>query len=323
MRARADTSRYPCDMHCHTTRSDGHDMPAELLRKAAKLGMAALAITDHDITPPLEIEGKDPVGFAEKLGLELILGYEFSCDTMVDDVHICGYLMQWDHPDVQAEVDAAAKSKSNAYRRLCGLLTEQGMPIDWETDILTHTDGSGRTAGRLPEEVQRKHIFEAMAVRGYTETWSDAKLLVRGNPELNCPRQKIGPLETINLIHRCGGIAVLAHPYLIDEKIAAPDRPGTRHEYILRLIDSGLDGIEARYTYNKTSYKGNMIPEAIEEEVRKLYGDKVDFLSGGSDYHGDAGKFRDPRTPDDRIRRLGERGLTIDEFNGIFHSKKE
>ena len=43
-------------------------------------------------------------------------------------------------------------------------------------------------------------------------------MLVRDNPELNVPRRKIDPCEAIALIHRCGGIAILAHPYLIDER---------------------------------------------------------------------------------------------------------
>ena len=28
-------SRYPCDLHCHTTRSDGNDTPQELIDNAA------------------------------------------------------------------------------------------------------------------------------------------------------------------------------------------------------------------------------------------------------------------------------------------------
>ena len=36
------------DLHTHTTASDGTDAPAELARKAARLGLAAVAITDHD-----------------------------------------------------------------------------------------------------------------------------------------------------------------------------------------------------------------------------------------------------------------------------------
>ena len=309
--------RYPCDLHCHTVRSDGNDTPLELIDNTVRLGMHAVGITDHDIGPPLKLDlddGRevDPVEFAAERGLTLVLGYEFSCDTWVDDVHICGYGLDWRHPDLAAEVEAAKRSKSDAYRQLCDLLTEAGMEISWEKDILTYPTGDDQTGTRKPGEVQRKHIFEAIARKGYTPTWSDAKLMVRDDPKLNARRRKIGSNEAVDLIHRCGGIAVLAHPFLIDETVRVNGKEElSREDYIERLIAAGLDGIEASYTYDKTSYKGSLSPEQIEAEVRRTYGDRLAFISGGSDYHADHKKgAKDPRS-------VGERGISIEEFSSI------
>jgi 3',5'-nucleoside bisphosphate phosphatase len=308
-------ARYPCDLHCHTVRSDGNDTPKELLDQAVRIGMHAVAITDHDIAPPLTLDtgdgrNVDSVEYAATHGLRLILGYEFSCDTWVDDVHICGYGLDWRHPDLAAEVGSAKRSKSDAYRRLCDLLTQSGMPLDWEEDVLTCRAGDGRTVTRDPEEVQRKHVFEAMARRGYTPTWSDGKLLVRDNPELNIRRRKIGSVEAVDLIHRCGGTAVLAHPFLIDERVKVDGQEElSRGDYIERLIAAGLDGIEASYTYDKTSYKGSLTPERIEAEIRRAYGGRVGFISGGSDYHADDKKgVKNPRC-------LGERGISVEALD--------
>lgn len=305
------TARYPCDMHCHTVRSDGNDTPQELIDTAAGAGLHALGITDHDITPPVVLPLADgaevpSVDYAAARGVRLVLGYEFSCDTWVDDVHICGYGLDWAHADLGAEVQAAARSKTRAYEELCERLTERGMPLDWEADIL-------RPAGRAPADVQRKHIFEAMAAKGYAATWSDAKILVRDNPDLNVPRRKIDPAEAIALIHRCGGFAVLAHPHLIDAEVEVPGRARrTRAEYIDGLIGAGLDGIEVRYSYDKTTYKGTATPDEIEAEVRAAYGHRLAILSGGSDYHADHKKGAK------RVRVLGERGLTVSEFEEAF-----
>lgn len=318
MTSQTPAGRYPCDMHCHTVRSDGNDTPRELIDNAAQLGLYALGITDHDIGPPLRLpldEGGevDTVAYAAERGLRLALGYEFSCDTLVDDVHICGYNLDWNHPDLLAEVEAARHSKADAYEELCHRLTAMGMIVDWEADVLCHVGPDGRQAVRDPEAVQRKHIFEAMAARGHAKTWSEAKILVRDNPELNVPRRKIDPCEAIALIHRCGGIAILAHPYLIDETVAVRDRPKrTRAQYIGTLIDAGLDGIEVRYTYDKTTYKGRLTPEQIESEVRRDYAGRVRFFSGGSDYHADHKKGSK------QVRHLGERGLTVEEFTAVF-----
>ena len=49
---------------------------------------------------------------------------------------------------------------------------------------------------------------------------------------------------------------ILAHPYLIAEPVNWQGKPITRKAYIDELIDAGLDGIEVRYTYDKTSYRG-------------------------------------------------------------------
>jgi predicted metal-dependent phosphoesterase TrpH len=195
------------------------------------------------------------------------------------------------------------------------------MPLDWEQDVLCYTTGDGLPARRDPDDVQRKHIFEAMAARGHAATWSAAKLMVRDNRELNVSRRKIDPREAIELIHRCGGVAVLAHPYLIDEEVTAPRRPVlSRAQYIEGLLVAGLDGIEASYTYDKTTYKGSLAPEEIAARVRRDYAGRVRFFSGGSDYHADHKKGAKT------VRYLGERGLSVEEFQaalgGSFQGKE-
>ncbi|MDZ7837821.1 MAG: hypothetical protein U5N58_07635 [Actinomycetota bacterium] len=96
----------------------------------------------------------------------------------------------------------------------------------------------------FPEEVQRKHIFETMAQKGYAQSWSQAKLMVRDNPGLNVKRKKPSPLEAIDIIKSCRGIAVLAHPYLIDGQVDSEVLGKvSRGQYIDKLIDAGLDGM--------------------------------------------------------------------------------
>ena len=280
--------------------------------------MKAIGIVDHDIVPPetLALDGGEIVtiqDYSYKKGLIVVPGYEFSCDTFVDDVHICGYMMDWSDPEIAAEMDLCEKSKTDAYEELCHRLCEIGMPLDWEKDVLNYTFPDGRKASRKPEEVQRKHIFEAIAAKGYTSSWSDAKILVRDNPKLNVRRRKIDPRAAISMIHKCGGIAILAHPYLIDEALETADGAKmTREEYVSELIASGLDGIEASYTYDKTSYKGTKTPEQIEEEVRLKYEDLLCYISGGSDYHADHKKNSK------KTRQIGERGISVEEFNLMF-----
>lgn len=303
-------ARYPCDLHCHTTRSDGNDSPRELIDHAASAGLAVLAITDHDTLPPetiaVDATEMPAVDYARQRGVQLVPGCEFSCDTWVDDVHLCGYRLDWHHPAVVAEVQAAERSKSRAYEELCALLTARGLPVDWDRDILSYTLPDGTPARRRPDNVQRKHVFEVMAAKGYTATWSAAKILVQDDPGLNVRRRKIDPIAAIELIHACGGLAILAHPYLIEETVSRPGGAAmSRAAYIDRLIAAGLDGMEASYPYDKTSYQGAMTPEEIEAEVRRLYAGRLRIISGGSDYHADHKKGAK------KCRALGERGISL------------
>ena len=309
-------SKFECDLHCHTNRSDGNDTPKILIDRAVSLGMRAIAITDHDVAPPDIITVNDQAlnirSYAQQQGLNIVLGCEFSTDTYVSDVHIIGYELDWNDSAFKKEMEKAKKSKSEAYKRLTELLTANGLPIDYENEILRYTDQDGQEHHRKPEDVEKKFIFEKMAEKGYTSNWGEAKIMVTDSPELNIRREKIDPLWTIELIHQCGGIAVLAHPYLIDSNVKPQSLAEmTRSQYINRLIENGLDGIEARYTYNKTSYKGTKSIDQIEKEVKNLYGDRL-FISGGSDYH--AGGKKGIKNP----REIGEAGIDYINFKKIF-----
>ena len=97
------------------------------------------------------------------------------------------------------------------------------------------------------------------------------------------------------------------NPYLIDETISWQGAETGRWTLLDSLITAGLDGMEVRYTYDKTICKDKRPREEIWNEVRERIADRV-FASGGSDYHNDAKKgAKNPR-------ELGECGLTMEEF---------
>ena len=160
------------------------------------------------------------------------------------------------------------------------------------------------------DQVQKKMIFELIARKGYQKDWSAAKLMVKNTPAYQILREKPDPVEVIRQVHRCGGIAIMAHPYLVNEPVLLPAGRMDRAAYIDRLIAAGLDGIEACYPYATTSYGGNLTQDQIEREVRERYTDRVAVISGGSDYHADFKKGVDPA----KARNIGECGITMEYF---------
>ena len=300
-------ANFPVDLHSHSNRSDGADTPQELIDHAVAAGVKILAITDHDIRPPKNIlldDGTsiDAVEYASSKNLILLRGIEVSCETTAEDCHIVCLGCNWDDPWFDSLEQSVVASKLDSYKELVRRLTEDGMPISWE-EVL---DNQGHPV--TEDHVQKKMIFELMGKKGFTRDWSEAKLLIKNTPRYHIDRQKPDPLDVIREAHRTGGIAIMAHPYLVNEPVCLPSGTMSRGEYIDRLIEAGLDGIEASYTYAKTSYGGTLTPEEIEAEVRKLYTGRVSIISGGSDYHADARKGAK------KIRETGECGITWEYF---------
>lgn len=298
---------YIVDLHSHTTRSDGGDTPQEFISNAAALGMKVIVFTDHDVLPPDQIEVNgvmvDPVLYARKKGMKLIPGIEFSCETQVEDVHIVVLGCDYSNPKIIEMYQKIVKSKIFSYQKLLDILADNGYDITWD-EVLNYDD-----IPRKAEDVQKKIIFNLMAEKGYTKTWSEAKLLIRNNPDFSVKREKPEPAEIINIAHESGGIAILAHPYLIDETVTTNEGAMSRADYIDKLIDLGLDGIEACYTYDKTTYNGPYTKAEIIAKIKSDYQDRVKIISGGSDYHADYKKT------DKNVRNIGECGVTLEYFN--------
>lgn len=293
-----DTPKYLCDLHVHTKNSDGNDTYAEIIEKAESLGMKVISIVDHDVLP------LDTKEYTKNKKVKVLQGIEISCDTLVDDVHIVGLGCDYSYPGFLEFVDSMSISKVAAYKKLTEILCEDGILVTWD-DVLANSGSPLRD-----EQVQRKHIFEAIARGGYTKDWSEAKLLVKDTPKYEVRRSKIASIDAIELIHAAGGIAILAHPYLIDEAVLIDGTPATRERYIDMLIENGLDGIEAAYTYEKTTYIGTLSSIEIEKIITQTYSNRLAIISGGSDYHGDEKKGM----PFDKSRQIGEKGIDFEYF---------
>lgn len=297
---------YLCDMHCHTTRSDGLCTPKELIDLASKSGVKILTISDHDVVPPetILVDDKevDSVEYANSVNVKLLKACEFSCDTDVDDVHMVAYGVDFNNEKIKEVMEDIANSKIESYKDFLTKLNEAGYEMTLE-EVLNY---GGQK--REEKEIQKKLMFNLMADKGYTKTWADAKKLSKKDPSLNVRRRKPNPVDIIKIVHEAGGIIILAHPHLIAEKVVLNGEEVSRDEYIENLINNGLDGIEASYTYNKTSYNGTLSKEEVEKEILEKYKDKVKIISGGSDFHGDHKK------DSDNPRFIGECGIDYEYF---------
>jgi predicted metal-dependent phosphoesterase TrpH len=248
------------DLHIHTTASDGKYSPADIVKKAAEIGLKVISITDHD-----SIDGIAPAIDAAKSypGLTLIPGVEISTDLADGEAHILGYFIDYGSPDFQKELEKFRDSRLGRGQRMVAKLNDLGVKIDWPRVQAIAGDGA----------IGRPHVAQAMLEKGYVKTFEEAfdKYIGHGGPAY-VEREKMTPQEAVALILSAGGIPVLAHPFTVKDPEAMA----------VSLKSAGLIGIEAYYKDNTREQT------AATLELAEKYGL---IATGGTDYHGiDASK---------------------------------
>jgi len=243
------------DLHVHTTASDGRYSPTEIVRRAAKLGLTVLAITDHDTVDGINEALDAAREFPE---LEIIPGVEINTDVPSGEAHVLGYFLDYTHPELLSVLRDMRTSRQERAQKMVAKLGELGMPLQW--DRIRELAGTGA--------IGRPHIAQALLEKGYISTIREAfdRYISRDGPAY-VERTKVTPLDATKLVLRANGLPVLGHPLTI----------GDPEAMIRDLAAGGLVGIEAHYgSYN-------------ESEVARLvrFADGLNLLTtGGSDYHG-------------------------------------
>lgn len=248
-----------CDLHIHSTFSDGTDTPTALVAMAEEKGLGAIALTDHNTVAGLP----EFLQAAEGKNVRVVTGTEFSTDYNGIELHILGLFLKQEHfaqiTDLLEDY-RVRKDQSNA--DLVAKLNAAGYDVDYD-----------RIKNSTPEgQVNRALIAAELTRLGYTESIQDAfKKLLSPKCGYYVPPTRPDPFETIRFIKSMGAVAVLAHPFLnLNE--------AQLREFLAQAVPAGLDGMETLYsTYDEET---TALACAIAEEFGIL-------PSGGSDYHGD------------------------------------
>jgi 3',5'-nucleoside bisphosphate phosphatase len=88
------------DLHTHSIKSDGSDTPTELLENAAAAGLDVVALTDHDTAAGWS----EAAEAAERVGVRLVRGIEFSTTNEGRGQHLLGYNLDPNHAAVRSQV---------------------------------------------------------------------------------------------------------------------------------------------------------------------------------------------------------------------------
>lgn len=247
------------DLHIHTTASDGTASPAQAVATAKELGLAAIAITDHDsVSGVAKAQGE-----GQALGVEVIAGIEISADYQGNKAHILGYFIDPSSEALRPALDWAVNEREERNRIIVASLAADGFDISIEA-----------LAAAYPDSVLgRPHMAEHLMKKGYVSSVKEAfdKYLGEGRPYYRGKR-RIPMDQAVALIGQAGGIASLAHPLQYGYDGAALER------FIATAKSVGCAALEAYYSEHSPREQAWLL------ETAARYGLGV---SGGSDYHGD------------------------------------
>ncbi len=242
------------DLHVHTTASDGTLTPEEAVHEAARAGLYAIGIADHD-----SVDGIDrALAVAEDAGVVVVPGIEINTDVEKDELHILGYFVDHHSPVFREHVGKLKACRFDRGKAIVEKLNAVGVNISFQRVKEIADDAS----------IGRPHVARAIVEAGYTGSINGAfgKYLIRGMPGY-VERYKLTPVEAVKIVLEAGGVPVLAHPG--HGKMAEPMLP--------ELIEAGLRGLEAYHTDH-------------DPKARKRFARMAECLgliaTGGSDSHG-------------------------------------
>ena len=247
-----------CDLHTHSSYSDGSLRPEELVALAKEANVAAIALCDHNTVAGLP----EFMAAAEGSGVEAVPGVEFSTDYLGLDLHVVMLFVQPQHYDlITKRLNEMRQAKAENNQMLVQALRRAGMMVDYEALLAKATDGY----------INRAHIAAELQRLGYTPSIKEAfaTILAPGGGFYTPPKRP-DFFETIAFIKSIGGCAVLAHPYLnLDD---------AQLEVLLpQAVAAGLDAMETRYA----RYDAETTSKAMATAARFGL-----LESGGSDFHG-------------------------------------
>ena len=302
------------DLHSHSVYSDGSNTPAQSIEEAARLGLAGLAITDHDSLTQLS----DVRRAAREADFPVLAGTEVSSwnPETGRKVHILAFGLEAT-PDGSGPLELMLAETLRArtantlwqawviWRAMhagddpASSLAASGCADPGRVDAFFSPDAACRVAG-VSTGVYKQHVMEALLHLPYTDSASGPiyRSLFKGEGIACHDISYPSAVDAVRAVREQGGVPVLAHPGQMDSWSAIPG-----------LVEAGLMGIEAHHPDH-----GGPDVEAAREaaEAHGL------FVTGGSDYHGRYGAprrlgccFVDASEAGDAVAQLFERERSL------------
>jgi len=225
-----------------------------VVARAREVGLAAIALTDHDTLDGLP----EAIAAGERLGVRVIGGCEFSVRVAWGEMHLLGYYLTAGDAAIEGFLDRARIGRLDRARRMVEHLRAWGVEITDE-DVMAEAGSAA---------VGRPHVARALVRRGTVPDVQSAFEQFLGQGRRAYVEKALPPFaEVAALVHASGGIVSAAH---------LRDR-GTRTA-LTALKAEGLDAVEVRHPRHPPDVMAHLSDLAAVLGLLK---------TGGTDWHGD------------------------------------
>lgn len=243
------------DLHVHTNFSDGNFSPKKIIDLAVERDLNGIAITDHDTV----LGVSEAIEQAKKYKpFKVIPGIELGCVYNDEEVHILGYFIDQNSKELLKITKILREDRAKRGKRIIDKLNKLNIDISYNEVLDLSKDGF----------IGRVHIAKVLVSKKYVLSIGEAfeKYLNKDAPAY-VTRKSLTIRESVKLIKNSNGIAVLAHPGILKNKIKVID-------YCIENGIQGLECIHSRYSKEDT-------------EIFKEIAQKNNLLiTAGSDCHG-------------------------------------
>lgn len=246
------------DLHVHSNASDGSLTPTEVADEAIRMGLKAIALTDHDTTDGVQ----EILEYTQDRDLEVVPGIELSCYYKNREIHILGFYVDYKNAELANELNILKKAREDRNIRMVELMRNDGFDITM--DKLLH--------GNPDSVITRAHFARVLVEEGICK---DKDTAFRKYIGIGCkyylPKPQVTCETAMNILTKYSKAAFLAHPLLYHLGYAQIE------ELLIYLKTLGLKGIEACHSSNNLYESDKLRSIALKYNLA---------VSGGSDFHG-------------------------------------
>lgn len=247
-----------CDLHTHSTFSDGTFTPSQLVSEALRLNLRAVALTDHNTIAGLP----EFLRAAEGTSLQAVPGVEITTGYLGKEVHILGLFLERErYGELERFLSVITHRGAQSNRALVAALNHAGFDLDYAEILRQHQ-------GTVNRAVIAAELLKKGAVRSISEAFHGILSAKHG---YYVPPERVGAFDTIAFLHAIHAVPVLAHPFL---NLTAQEL----RAFLPEAKAHGLAAMETRYA--------TFSPETASL-AHSIAGEFGLEESGGSDFHGE------------------------------------